>query len=113
MTETGLLARGNKDVLVVKPYRSWCRTLRKNREQDWNEKFPSHVVAEWMGHSETVARSHYLRVHDRNIEAALNTPIDAEFAQLFAQLDQNKNIDREGENRIVLQEKKICVFLRA
>ena len=30
----------------LKPYKKWCHTLRKNREEDWNKKFPSHVVAE-------------------------------------------------------------------
>jgi len=79
----------------VKPYKKWCQTLRKNREQDWNEKFPSHVVSEWMGHSETVARSHYLKVDDRNMKAATETVIDAEVAQKLAQKSNNILVDKE------------------
>lgn len=59
----------------IKVYSKWCHTLRKNREQDWMENFPEHIVAEWMGHGLKVARAHYLRVEDRNIIAATKTPI--------------------------------------
>ncbi|MFC1739294.1 tyrosine-type recombinase/integrase [Planctomycetota bacterium] len=59
----------------VEPFSKWCHTLRKNREQDWNYVFPRHIVAEWMGHSVQVAQEHYLRVYQRDIEAAANTAI--------------------------------------
>lgn len=91
----------------IEPYPKWCQTLRRNREQDWNEKFPSHIVAAWMGHSESVAREHYLRVHERDMDVAIKTPIDSEFAQKLAQLGQKKSVDRKGKNGIVLEEKKI------
>lgn len=91
----------------VKPYKNWCQTLRKNREQDWNEKFPSHIVAEWMGHSETVARSYYLKVDDRNMKAATETAIDTEVAQKLAQTGDEKSVDKEGETRIDLLQKEI------
>jgi len=78
----------------VPRYKKWCHTLRKNREYDWSEKFPSHVVAEWMGHSPDVAHKHYLRVHDRNIEAATTTPIDNKLAQKAAQNDKKKDLTK-------------------
>jgi len=59
----------------VMAYGKWCHTLRKNCEQDWNDQFPTHIVAEWMGHSVKVAQAHYLRVYERNIAEAANTPI--------------------------------------
>jgi len=84
-------------------------TLRKNRGDDWNEKFPSHVVAEWMGHSPEVAHKHYLRVYDRNVEAATATSIDDKLAQK----PENKRIDKEGQNHIDLLKKKIRAIMRA
>jgi integrase len=71
----------------IKTYSKWCHTLRRNREQDWTENFPEHIVAEWMGHSPKVARAHYLRVDDRNIMAATKTPIKTELAQPLAKLN--------------------------
>lgn len=62
----------------IKPYAKWCHTLRKNRESDWIDSgFPFHVVIEWMGHSDEVARQHYLRVNDEDLAAATHTQIGA------------------------------------
>ncbi len=69
----------------IKAYSKWCHTLRKNREQDWVEIFPEHIVAAWLGHSPKVARAHYLKVDDRNLQAATSTPIKEKVAQLLAQ----------------------------
>ncbi|MHC4888193.1 MAG: tyrosine-type recombinase/integrase [Planctomycetota bacterium] len=91
----------------IKPYKKWCHTLRKNREDDWNEEFPLHVVAEWMGHSPEVAHKRYLKAKDRNIEAATKTQINTELAQKLAQLGEKKGFDRVGQNRIDLLQKKI------
>ena len=69
-------------------YAKWCHTLRKNRESDWMAAgFPFHVVVEWMGHSDNVARQHYLRVNDADIEAASRTQIGTNLTQLLTQLD--------------------------
>jgi len=69
-------------------YAKWCHTLRKNRESDWiNAGFPFHVVVEWMGHSDEVARQHYLRVNEADIDAASRTPIAGKLTQLLTQLD--------------------------
>jgi len=68
-------------------YTKWCHTLRKNRESDWiNAGFPFHVVVEWMGHSDEVARQHYLRVNEADIDAASRTQIGGNLTQLLTQL---------------------------
>ena len=54
----------------VEQYEKPFHTLRKNREQDWNDEFPFHVVVEWMGHSPTVAQKNYLRIDEMYIEQA-------------------------------------------
>ena len=37
-------------------------TLRKNRETDWAQDYPQHIVAEWMRHSIDVSANHDLKV---------------------------------------------------
>src|SRR5690606_34491614 len=81
----------------IAPYAKWCHTLRKNRESDWMAAgFPFHVVVEWMGHSDEVARQHYLRVNDADIDAAARTPIAGNLTQLLTQLAVSEGSD-EGE----------------
>ena len=38
--------------------------LRSTRDTIWHDHFPAHVCCSWMGHSEAVARKHYLSVHE-------------------------------------------------
>jgi len=52
-------------------------------------------------------------VYDRNVEAATTTPIDDKLAQKLAQKPENKRIDKEGQNRIDLLQKKIRAIMRA
>ena len=74
----------------VKPYAKWCHTLRKNRESDWIAAgFPFHVVVEWMGHSDEVARQYYLRVDESNLAAATHSQIEREVTQKVTQIGQN------------------------
>ena len=51
------------------------------------ETYPAHVVVAWIGHSETVARKHYLQTTDTHFEkAAIRKP-----AELVASLDIETN----------------------
>lgn len=46
---------------------AWPRpfhNLRSSRQTELAEQFPSHVVCEWLGNSEDIARRHYLQVTD-------------------------------------------------
>ena len=52
------------------PWASPFQVLRSSRETEWSERFPGHVVAQWMGHSENVSRKHYLQVPDHFYERA-------------------------------------------
>jgi integrase len=38
--------------------------LRKTRDTLWHQQFPAHVACAWIGHSEQVARDHYLTVSE-------------------------------------------------
>jgi integrase len=91
----------------IKPYAKWCHTLRKNRESDWiNSGFPFHVVVEWMGHSDEVARQHYLRVNEEDLAAATQTQIGVVRAQLWAQpTDSGRDQADEPDPQIISLEK--------
>ena len=52
------------------PWPKPFQNLRATRETELMETYPSHVVVAWIGHSETVARKHYLQVTDANFEEA-------------------------------------------
>ncbi len=84
-------------------YAKWCHTLRKNRESDWMDAgFPFHVVVEWMGHSDEVARQHYLRVNESDLAAAAQTPIDPNLTQLLTQLDVSEQLAEDESEPQVL-----------
>ncbi len=75
----------------IEPYAKWCHTLRKNRESDWMAAgFPFHVVVDWMGHSDEVARQHYLRVNDADLDAATQTQIGAGLTQKLTQIEDSE-----------------------
>ncbi len=74
----------------IPKYAKWCHMLRKNRESDWiNAGFPFHVVVEWMGHSDDVARQHYLRVNEADLAEAAHTPIDEQLTQKATQIEKS------------------------
>ena len=56
-----------------------------------------------------MAHKHYLKVYDRNVEAATTTAIDDKLAQKL----ENKRIDKERQDRIDLLQKKIRAIMRA
>ena len=44
------------------------QNLRASCATDWVEKYPSHVVAKWLGHSPKVAAQHYLMSRDHHFD---------------------------------------------
>ena len=56
---------------------AWPRpfhNLRASRETELANEFPIHVVCEWIGNSEEVARKHYLSVTEEHFEKATSNP---------------------------------------
>lgn len=45
--------------------------LRSSRQTELEERFPSHVVCQWLGNSEQVSRDHYLQTLGSHFEQAL------------------------------------------
>ena len=44
------------------------QALRRSCETEWSLTYPAHVTAAWLGHSEAVARKHYLQVPEHLYE---------------------------------------------
>lgn len=85
-------------------YTKWCHTLRKNRESDWiNAGFPFHVVVEWMGHSDDVARQHYLRVNEADLAEAAHTSIAEKLTQKVTQIENSGVSDAPDDEPQVLK----------
>jgi hypothetical protein len=72
------------------------------------------VLKEWAGHSSLdVTDKYYLQVSESEYKRAVERSFLQNFAQLFAQFDQNKDIDNEKVNRIDLLKKNIRKYMRA
>ena len=57
------------------PWPKLFQNLRATRETELMETYPAHVVVAWIGHSETVARKHYLQTTDAHFEKAVANPV--------------------------------------
>ncbi len=53
------------------PWPKPFQNLRATRETELMETYPAHVVVSWIGHSETVAQTHYLQTTDAHFEKAV------------------------------------------
>ena len=54
----------------VKPWPRLFHNMRASCAMDWVERFPSHVVAGWLGHSPLIAAQHYLHTRDFHFDLA-------------------------------------------
>jgi hypothetical protein len=54
------------------PWPKLMHNLRATRQTELAATFPEHVVCEWIGNSQKVAREHYLRVTEADYQKAAN-----------------------------------------
>ena len=54
----------------IEPWERTFQVLRQSCESEWAAVYPQHVVSQWLGHSESVSRKHYLVVSDHFYELA-------------------------------------------
>jgi len=68
----GLNLRTHLERIILKaghePWPRLFQNLRASCETDWVERYPSHVVAKWLGHSPKVAAQHYLMSREHHFE---------------------------------------------
>ena len=55
----------------LEPWPKLWQNLRASRQTELEERFPSHVVCQWLGNSQQVARRHYLQVTDEHYADAV------------------------------------------
>jgi integrase len=77
----------------LKPWPDSFQTLRRSRETEWSEGFPSHAVSAWLGHSQEVSRRHYLQVTDEMMRRASGRPA----AQQNAQQQATESTGNDGK----------------
>ncbi len=53
------------------PWPKLFQNLRSTRQTELAEQFPAHVVCQWIGNSEAVAREHYLQVTQDHLDRAV------------------------------------------
>jgi integrase len=58
----------------VKPWPKLFHNLRATRQTELAEKYPIHVVCQWIGNSRAVAQEHYLQVTDAHFADAAKEP---------------------------------------
>ncbi len=56
----------------LEPWPKLFQNLRATRQTELASALPSHVVCEWLGNSEAVAKEHYLQVTEAHFEQATN-----------------------------------------
>jgi len=60
----------------LSPWPKLFHNLRASRETELMRRFPAHVVVEWIGHSLTIAREHYLQTTDEDWKSAIEDPAE-------------------------------------
>ena len=58
----------------LEPWPKLFHNLRSTRQTELAEKFPAHVVCEWIGNSEAVAAKHYLQTTAEHFDKAVADP---------------------------------------
>lgn len=93
----------------VKPWPKLFVNLRASCRTDLEERFPSHVIDAWLGHSTKVARKHYTRVTDLHwSDAVANSilpvggPIGGPISVNLDAPGQNAGIKKHRKNRGLL-----------
>ncbi len=80
---------------------AWPRlfhNLRSSRQTELAEQFPSHVVCDWLGNSEDIARKHYYQTTDAHFAEAASRPTESG-AECGAREAQNAAQRARAENR--------------
>lgn len=57
----------------LKPWGKTFQNLRSSLETELVEKFPIHVVTEWLGNSPDIAKKHYLQTHEEHFRRAVES----------------------------------------
>lgn len=75
----------------VRPWPRLWYNLRSSAQTDLANRFPAHVVGEWLGNTKAVAQDHYLQVTDDHFREAARNPAKREHAPSRTRHRKHKN----------------------
>jgi len=95
------------------PWPKLFQNLRSTRETELAESFPIHVVCEWIGNSEAVAKRHYLQVTEDHFAKAVAMPDgdDAKTVQKTVQhvaASERTNAQQETDDSEIFESLEDC-----
>jgi len=82
----------------VTPWPRLFHNLRSSRQTELADQFPSHVVCDWLGNSEDIARKHYFQTTNDHFARAAGGPSSEGGAESGAQVAQNQAQQVHAEN---------------
>ena len=85
------LRTGLRRIIAAARLEPWPKlfvNLRASRATELVEHFPSHVAAEWLGHTEAVADEHYRQTTDQHYRRAASQPTGATERRLQGRCSQ-------------------------
>lgn len=98
---SNMAARSVKGACVkanVEPFT--LKKLRQTRDTIWHSRYPAHVACAWLGHSEQIARRHYLSIdpafychNDAPKGSVVEAPGNKTQYSKWALLDSNRSIE--------------------
>src|SRR5690242_960698 len=93
----------------VKPWPRLYQNLRSSRETELAERFPIHVVAEWLGNSPKTALAHYTQVTEEHYRKALQNPVQqpAATARTEPHGEQGQGVDGETVREVATCRKSL------
>lgn len=78
---------------------AWPRlfhNLRASCATDWDDRFPNHVAAKWLGHSVTIGATHYLQMRDEHFDAATGRKRGAPSGACAVQIEAQHAVASDG-----------------
>src|SRR4029077_15799694 len=89
-----------------KPWGRLFHNLRGSRQTELTERFPAHVVSNWLGNTPRVAVQHYLQVRDSDFERAAESE-----ALALHKCTPQTNEDKREQSQDVQMPAEIVEFL--
>lgn len=83
----------------LQPWPKLFHNLRSTRQTELAERYPIHVVCQWLGNSQAVAQEHYLQVTDAHFAAAIEPEQKVYAAQNPAQLIHESSLTNQERGK--------------
>lgn len=90
------------------PWPKPFQNLRATRETELMETHPAHVVVSWIGHSETVARKHYLQTTDAHFQQAVSRKTDSVAVQVAGETCNQERIQEPTDQTDITENVVFC-----